>query len=354
MTRREFLVLPGAYSLLAQEIASSDPQNRSFPLDGIEGPITPAGLFFLRDHFSEPELSLSSWRLRIEGRVRRPLELSLADLLESLATELEAVLECAGNPAGGSAVSNARWQGVTFAQLFEQAEAAGDSVAVLLEGADRGKLFQESPSLAYCQIVPIEKCREPGSMVAYKLNGRFLPRQNGFPARAFFPGWYGMDSVKWLQRIVVLGPSDPVPDFQSSGMNRIYNRVVKIPSGEQKITRLTEIQVRSVIVWPPDNARLIAERYEVRGFAWTGGGLVAGVNFSNDGGRTWTPAQLESRAMPFTWVRWKAPWRATAGEHVLMSRASDDAGRQQPLERDPLRKDAYELNYCAPVRCLVR
>ena len=42
--------------------------------------------------------------------------------------------------------------------------------------------------------------------MAFKLNDRFLPRKNGFPARALFPGWYAMDSVKWLQRVVVLGP----------------------------------------------------------------------------------------------------------------------------------------------------
>src|SRR5207248_3423032 len=101
MTRREFLVFSSASPMLAQTIASSEPRNRSFPLDGIEGSITPADLLFVRDHFGEPELSLSSWRLRIEGRVRRPLELSLADILESPVKEVEAVLECAGNPAGG-------------------------------------------------------------------------------------------------------------------------------------------------------------------------------------------------------------------------------------------------------------
>jgi len=65
-------------------------------------------------------------------------------------------------------------------------------------------------------------------------------------------------------------------------------------------------------------------------------------------------AQLESPPRPFTWVRWKFLWSAVAGDHVLMSRAVDDAGRQQPLARDPLRKDSYELNLCAPVRCSVR
>jgi hypothetical protein len=39
---------------------------------------------------------------------------------------------------------------------------------------------------------------------------------------------------------------------------------------------------------------------------------------------------------------------------VLMSRAVDDAGCQQPLARDRSRRDSYELNFCAPVRCSVR
>jgi DMSO/TMAO reductase YedYZ molybdopterin-dependent catalytic subunit len=246
------------------------------------------------------------------------------------------------------------WEGVPLAALLEQAGVARDAVAVLFEGADSGRLLEGSSELPYCQIVPVEKCLRPESLVAFKLNGRFLPRRNGFPARALFPGWYGMDSVKWLQRIVVLGPSDEAPHFQLSGMNKLYNRMVKTPAGELKVTRLAEIQVRSVIAWPMDNTRLPAGRYEIRGFAWTGMGVVRSVSFSSDGGRGWTPAPLESPPKPFTWVRWKYPWSAPPGDHVLMSRAGDDAGREQPLVRDPLRKDVYELNFCTPVRCSVR
>src|SRR5579872_5741369 len=295
MTRRELLLLPGACSMLGQPPPASEPQNLSFPLESIQGSVTPPDLFFVRDHFREPELSLSTWRLRIEGHVARPLELKLADILESPTNELEAVVECAGNPTIGSAASNAIWEGVPLAALLEQAGAGHDAVAVLLEGADSGRLLQGSPELAYCQIVPVEKCVRPESLVAFKLNGRFLPHRNGFPARALFPGWYGMDSVKWLQRVLVLGPSDQAPNFQLSGMNKLYNRMVKTAAIEPKVTRITEIQVRSVIAWPADNVRLPAGRFEIRGFAWTGMGLVRGVSFSSDGGRAWVPAQLESR-----------------------------------------------------------
>lgn len=354
MTRRELLLLPGAYSLLGQVPGAPEPQNLSFPLANIQGAVTPADLFFVRDHFREPELSLRTWRLKIEGRVRQPVDLSLSDILESPTKEIEAVLECAGNPAGGSAASNAVWEGVPLAYLLDQAGAAPEAVAVLLEGADTGRLMEGTPPLPYCQLVPIAKCLEPEGLIAFKLGGRFLARRNGFPARALFPGWYGMDSVKWLQRMVVLSPSDQAADFQASGMNKIYNRLVKEPGGQMKTTRLTEIQVRSVIAWPSDGARLPAGRHSVRGFAWTGGGLISGVRFSADAGSTWKSAQLEWRPKPFAWVRWKALWPASPGEHVLLSRASDDRDREQPLARDPARQDVYELNFCAPVRCSVR
>lgn len=354
MTRRELLLLSSAGHMLGQVPASFDPQNLSYPLGNIESAVTPAELFFVRDHFREPELSLSTWRLTIEGRVAKRIEFTFADILESPIKEVEAVLECAGNPTIGSAASNGMWEGAPLAALLERARIAHDAVAVMLEGADSGRLLQDSPVLPYCQIVPLEKCVLPESLVAFKLNGRFLARRNGFPARALFPGWYGMDSVKWLRRIVVLGPADQAPNFRLSGMNKLYNRLSKTPSGELNVTRISQIQVRSAIAWPPDNIRLLAGRYVIRGFAWTDAGLIRNVRISADGGRNWSAATLESPPKHFAWVRWRYSWPAAPGDHVLMSRAVDDAGREQPLARDPSRKDAYELNFCAPVRCSVR
>lgn len=354
MSRRQLLLLPSTCSMLGQGLTSFPPQNQSFPLQRIEGALTSPDLFFVRDHFREPVLSLDTWRLKIEGRVTRPFELSLADLLEYPTKEIEAVLDCAGNAAGGSAASNAAWEGISLAQLLERAGAAPDATLVMLEGADTGRLMQGSPQLPYCQLVPVGKCLQGESLLAFKLNGAFLPRRNGFPLRALFPGWYGMDSVKWLQRIAVLGPFDQASDFLSSGMNQLYNRIVQRLTEGPKVTRLTEIQVKSVIAWPPDNAKLPVGRHFVRGFAWTGSGIIRGVTFSSDSGRNWTPAQLESRPKPFTWVRWKYMWSAAPGDYVIMSRAIDDAGHEQPLERDPSRKDSYELNFCAPTRCAVR
>jgi DMSO/TMAO reductase YedYZ molybdopterin-dependent catalytic subunit len=354
MTRRELFLIAGAGPLLRQALASAEPQNLSFPLASITGSITPADAFFIREHFAEPELSLKTWRLRVEGRVAHPLDLSLADLIESPTTKLEAVLECAGNAAGGSAVSNAVWEGVPISHLLREAGAASDAAGVLLEGADTGRLMPESPHAPYCQVVPIAKCERPESLVAFKYNDRFLPRANGFPARALFPGWYAMDSVKWLARLVVLGPNEEPPGFVSSGMDKVYNRIHETSPANRTVTRLSDLLVKSAIAWPSDQAKIPAARHTIRGFAWTGNGVVRSVEMSTDGGRGWAPAQLGAPPKAFSWVPWTHSWEAAPGDHVLMSRATDDAGRQQPLARDPARKDGYELNYCAPVRCQVR
>jgi hypothetical protein len=60
MTRKELLLLRSAGGLPRQAPTSVGPENRSYPLGGIEGPLTPRELFFVRDHFRAPELSLST------------------------------------------------------------------------------------------------------------------------------------------------------------------------------------------------------------------------------------------------------------------------------------------------------
>lgn len=353
MTRRQLLLLSGAGAFLPPAPAASEPQNHSYPLGEIQGTLTPPDLFFVRDHFSEPQLSLETWQLRIEGRVAHPYHLSFSDLLELPAKKVEAVLECSGNAAGGSAASNGIWEGVPISYLLEPAGIDREAALLAFEGADSGRLFEDSPPLGYAQVVPLDKCLDASSLVAFKLNDLYLPRRNGFPARALFPGWYAMDSVKWVQRIVVLRAGDRQSAFHQSGMDRVYNRVVRTGEG-QTITRLSSVQVKSVIAWPSDKMKLPAGRHLVWGFAWTGTGAVREVLLSVDGGKSWNPAQAPSPADPFGWVRWNCTWNASPGDYVLMSRAADSQGRQQPVGRDPARKDVYELNWCAPVQCSVR
>ena len=64
-------------------------------------------------------------------------------------------------------------------------------------------------------------------------------------------------------------------------------------------------------------------------------GRAAGVDVSTDGGATWHPAQLEP-GDPQVWTRWSFDWDdPPRGERVLMARATDAAGRTQPMVATP-------------------
>jgi DMSO/TMAO reductase YedYZ molybdopterin-dependent catalytic subunit len=311
--------------------------------------VTPMDGFFIRDHFGEPQLSLATWKLSVEGRVKHPFALTFSDLLDAPVTGLESVLECAGNSPAGNAVSAGLWQGVSLGKLLEQA-GADPAGTVLLEGADEGQLLPGRTRTPYRRVVPQRKCRAPETLVAFKLNHRLLPQSHGFPARAVLPGWYGMDSVKWLRRIVVLGPDETPAGYNETGMDRLYCRLRRESAPE----RIGRILVKSMIVYPADEGKLAEGACVVQGYAWTGEGAVARVEVSADGGQSWHAARLEAASQPFTWNRWTWSWQAPAGEHTLMSRAYDRAGNTQPLAHDAGRLDSYELNWCAPVRCTVR
>ena len=56
-------------------------------------------------------------------------------------------------------------------------------------------------------------------LLAWEMNGAPLPPQHGFPLRLVVPGWYGMTSVKWLERITVV--AEPFEGYQQTHAYRL-------------------------------------------------------------------------------------------------------------------------------------
>ena len=105
-------------------VRSEEPLNLEMPFEQLDGFITPTKSFYVRTHFPIPKIDKNKWRLRIEGEVERPFELSYQDLLKLESRKIPATLECAGNNRnlletkvkgvqwGLGAVGNAEWTGV--------------------------------------------------------------------------------------------------------------------------------------------------------------------------------------------------------------------------------------------------
>jgi DMSO/TMAO reductase YedYZ molybdopterin-dependent catalytic subunit len=61
-------------------IRQMEPKNLETPFDMVDSYLTPTELFYIRSHFPTPNLNETSYRLRIDGAVRRPLSLSYEQL----------------------------------------------------------------------------------------------------------------------------------------------------------------------------------------------------------------------------------------------------------------------------------
>lgn len=54
----------------------------------------------------------------------------------------------------------------------------------------------------YMDSLSIQEALEAETMLAYRLNGKDLPPQNGFPLRLVIPRMYAYKGVKWVEQIV--------------------------------------------------------------------------------------------------------------------------------------------------------
>jgi len=310
-------------------------RNHGMPLEALRYAVTPVGLHYLLIHYDVPAVDADAWRLSVGG-----LELTLDDLRARPSVEHTVTMECAGNgrarleprvvsqPWLLEAVGTARWRGTALASLLQEAGIPEGTVEVLFTGLDRG--VEGGEEQEFQRALPLAEALRPEILLAYDMNGAPLPPQHGFPLRLVVPGWYGMTNVKWLARIEFL--AEPFGGYQNRQGYRLRQ------SEEDEGVPLDRMQPRSLLVPPgiPEflsrDRTVAAGEVLVEGRAWSGLAPVASVEVSDDGGASWAPAELEPAGEPWAWRGWSFRWDAQPGEHVLCSRARDEAGNEQPLE----------------------
>ena len=313
-------------------------RNHGMPLEALRWPVTPVGLHYLLIHYDVPDVEPESWRLAIRGE--RELELSLDELRARPAAEHTVTMECAGNgrarfdprpvsqPWLNEAIGTARWRGTPLRPLLEEAGVPEGTLEVLCTGLDRG--VEGGEEQAFQRALPLGEALRDEVLLAYEMNGGPLPPQHGFPLRLVVPGWYGMTNVKWLERIELV--DSPFSGYQNRQGYRLRQ------TEEDEGVPLDRMQPRSLMVPPgiPEfmtrDRTVPAGEVVLEGRAWSGFAPIASVEVSADGGSTWSPAELEPEGERWAWRGWTYRWRAEPGEHVLCSRARDEAGNEQPLE----------------------
>ena len=300
------------------------------PLQYQPGIITPNGLIYERHHAGTPDIDPDKHRLVIHGMVKQPLMFTMDDLVRYPSVSRFYFMECSGNgltdwlkPASKTVqqthglLSGALWTGVPLSTLLDEAGVDPAGKWVLFEGADGS---------AHTRSVPLEKCMDD-TLIVYSSNGEMLRPENGYPVRAFMPGWEGNVCVKWLRRIKV---TDQPANFRSE----TARYTDPMPEGKWRQFSMV-MECKSVITSPSGGMTLKKPGYrEVTGFAWSGAGKITGVDVSFDGGKNWREAAVEGPVMDKCLTRFKIGWNWNGGPAMLVSRARDNTGYVQPSVHD--------------------
>ncbi len=136
-----------------------------------------------------PEIKLDSWRLTTKGLVEKELNLSFDDLQKLPQVKLTRSFNCVTSWS----IKDVVWEGVAFRELARLTGVKPEAKWVMFHCADD-----------YTAPVPLEDAMVQDSLITFRMNGKPIPTQQGFPARPFIPHLYGWKSAKWLTGIEFL------------------------------------------------------------------------------------------------------------------------------------------------------
>jgi DMSO/TMAO reductase YedYZ molybdopterin-dependent catalytic subunit len=139
---------------------------------------------------SMPSFDPASWRLRIDGLVRRPVSLTYAQLRALPRARQMSTFHC----VTGWIVDDVRWAGVRFHHLLDLAGPRREAGALHFVSAEK----------PYDDYLDLRQVALRDVMLAYEMDGKPLPREHGAPVRVVIPEMYGYKNVKWVERIEVV------------------------------------------------------------------------------------------------------------------------------------------------------
>jgi len=297
------------------------------PLQNLFGIITPSGVHFERHHSGMPTVDPEQHRLMIHGLVKRPLMLTMDDVMRFPSVSRIHFIECGAN--GGMEWGNVAVPTVQYTHgMLACSEFTGVLLSTLLgeAGVDRNKgkfvLAEGADGSALTRTIPLEFALND-VMVVYGQNGEMLRPENGYPLRLLVPGVQGVSSVKWLRRLEV---GDKAWNTREESLHYID----LLPDGTHR--QYSGVQeVKSVITMPSGGQKLVGRGYyEITGLAWSGRGKVKRVDVSVDGGRNWQSAHLQEPVLAKALTRFRLDWSWDGAPALLQSRAVDETGHVQP------------------------
>jgi DMSO/TMAO reductase YedYZ molybdopterin-dependent catalytic subunit len=346
-------------------ILNDRPVNAETPAHLLDDEITPGKYLFVRNNGTPPvttNIDPDAWQLEIGGEsAARPMTFSVAELKDNFEHHTyQLQLECGGNgrsefvpPASGNqwsvgAVGCPEWTGVRLKDVLEHVGIKDDAVYVAYYGADT-HASGDPTKVPISRGVPMHKALEDEALIAWAMNGEDIPHMNGYPLRLVIGGWPGSVAGKWLTKIVVRNVVHDGPKMTGTSYRVPCKPVAPgsvVPDDEMCI--IESMPVKSLVTFPKSGSEhALGEKLALRGHAWAGDNAVGSMHVSIDFGATWHKAKLKAPRNRHAWQRWTAEVEfPQVGYYEVWARATDDAGRAQPMVLPGWNPKGYLNNAC--------
>ena len=179
-------VVGSTATTLAQEFTKAD-LSPSFRGNGSTNPDSAEYKALAANGFAD-------WRLVVNGLVKTPASLSLAELRAMPARTQITRHDCV---EGWSAIG--QWTGVQLSRVLAQVQPLPQARYVVLYCAD--SLGEGEDQTPYYESIDLQDAHHPQTLLAYGLNDQVLPVANGAPLRLRVERQLGYKHAKYVMRI---------------------------------------------------------------------------------------------------------------------------------------------------------
>jgi len=279
--------------------------------------------FYIRTLYPDQLDESQPWVIRIGGRVERPLDVPIAEIVAAASDRGAHLLECAGNFRGGhfGLMSVARWSGVPLLDVLDAVTPTADAARVLVSGFDGHSVpsvgMHSTPGASW--IFTLEQLRSTGAFLATHMNGEVLPRDHGFPVRLVVPGWYGCTCIKWVDTISWVPDAEPATSQMVEFASRTHQTAEHALARDYAPATIQQAAMPiRVEKWLVDGGIV----YRVVGILWGGSTPARSLEVSFDDGATYESVDLcgvepDNR----TWTLWSHAWRPpSVGTYPIVCR----------------------------------
>jgi DMSO/TMAO reductase YedYZ molybdopterin-dependent catalytic subunit len=137
----------------------------------------------------QPDIPLSDWRLKIDGAVEKPVQLTWEQFNALPQVEDVSDFHCVTTWSK----YDCRWRGVAFTTLYDLVQPKLEAHFVYFTSYD-----------GYSTNVALEKCLDDDVLIATSFEDSPLPREHGGPARMIIPKLYAWKGAKFVNGITFL------------------------------------------------------------------------------------------------------------------------------------------------------